>query len=448
MEILLLGIYSFFVWLIFIKLKWLPWNTVSQVTVVIIPIVGIAILILTLNVVAPSSPDLRVFKKVVQIVPQVRGRVIELQAADNRPMKKGDILFRIDPTPYQQTVAQLEAQLATAQGGERELRESLKGASAKVIETRSGIARAEAGIEQANATIEAANAAIAQATSRVREMSAKLELARLRVTQNRELASTGAGPKFDLERAETDLQEITAQFEAARGNEAQARASLAQARGALAQARGQLAQARAGESQAMAGEQQVRQKLGARVNGELAQVATIRAQLANAQWELEQTTVRAPADGTVVNLQLRPGSMAVSLPLSPVMSFVEDVNDVYALYMQNELAKVEPGNEAEIALPTYPGRIIKASVDSILWAIGQGQLQVSGQVPMVGAQSLPPGRFPVKLTLAEKDRDVFLAAGAAGDAAIYTNSAQFLHIIRKVIIRVGSYTNYLVLKLH
>ena len=54
MEALLLGIYSFFVWLIFIKFKWLPWNTTSQVTVVIIPIVAMTALILTLNVVAPS----------------------------------------------------------------------------------------------------------------------------------------------------------------------------------------------------------------------------------------------------------------------------------------------------------------------------------------------------------------------------------------------------------
>ena len=75
MEALLLGIYAFFVWLIFIKFKWLPWNTTSQVTVVIIPIVALSALILTLNVVAPSSADVRVVKYVVQVIPQVRGRV-------------------------------------------------------------------------------------------------------------------------------------------------------------------------------------------------------------------------------------------------------------------------------------------------------------------------------------------------------------------------------------
>ena len=64
MEAILLAIYSFFVWLIFIKFKWLPWNTTSQVTVVIIPIVAMAALILTLNVVAPSTTDVRVLKYV------------------------------------------------------------------------------------------------------------------------------------------------------------------------------------------------------------------------------------------------------------------------------------------------------------------------------------------------------------------------------------------------
>src|SRR5512142_3457317 len=114
MEVLLLGIYSAFVWLIFIKFKWLPWNTGTQVTVVIIPIVALTALILLLNVVAPSSADVRVIKYVINVVPQVRGRVIEVPVEPNRLIRKGDVLFRIDPTPYELTVRSLEAQLASA----------------------------------------------------------------------------------------------------------------------------------------------------------------------------------------------------------------------------------------------------------------------------------------------------------------------------------------------
>jgi multidrug resistance efflux pump len=250
--------------------------------------------------------------------PQVRGRVIEVPAEGNRPMKKGEVLFRIDPTPYQLQVNELEAQL---------------------------------------------------------------QLAQTRLRQSRELARSGAGNRFDVERYETE----SAQYQA---------------------------------------------------------------KLANARWELEQTTVYAPADGTAINVQLRPGSFAVPLPVTPAMSFVEDEHQVIALYHQNELHQVKPGNEAEIVLRTLPGRIIKAKVDSIVWAQGQGQLPVSGMLPQTGVQPLPPGRFAVKLALDEKSREIFLAAGAGGDAAIYTEHGKAIHIIRKVILRVGSITNYLILKLH
>src|SRR5258705_9614420 len=135
MEVILLGIYSFFVWLIFIKKKWLPWNTATQVTVVIIPVVGLAALILLLNIFAPSSSDLRVYKYTVPIVSQGRGRVLEVPIEEgNRLVHKGDVLFRIDPTPYQLEVNTLEAQLVNTQGAMRDLEEQQKGAAAKIAE--------------------------------------------------------------------------------------------------------------------------------------------------------------------------------------------------------------------------------------------------------------------------------------------------------------------------
>jgi multidrug resistance efflux pump len=407
MEALLLGIYAFFVWLIFIKLKWLPWNITSQVIVAVIPIVALTMMILTLNVVAPSSSKLRVYKYTVPIVSQVRGRVLEVPVEEgNRLVRKGDVLFRIDPVPYQLEVNTLKAQLATTEASQRELVESQKGANAKTAETR---------------------AAIAQANSKIAEVTARLELARKRVTQNRELVASGAGSRFDLEDAETSLREAESQ---------------------LAAAQSQLAQARAAEAQAIASARQVGQKLGAQVDGQFAQIAQIRAQLENAQWNLDQTVTRSPCDCYVVNLQLRPGGFVAGLPLNPVMSLVEADGQVLAFYAQNELTRVAPGDEAEFALETYPGRIIKGTVDSIVWAIGQGQLPPSGTIPLSTLPNQPPGVFAVKFDLAERDRELFLAAGAVGDAAIYTQHLAFLHVVRKVILRVGSYLNYLILKLH
>jgi multidrug resistance efflux pump len=406
MELILLGIYAAIVWFIFIKMKWLPWNMVSQVVVVIIPIVALTALILTLNVVAPSSADVRVFKYVVQILPQVRGRVLEVPVEPNRLVKKGELLFRIDPTQYQNEFDAAKAKLAADE--------------AKLAQASAGLVDASAGARQLQEQLKSAS-------GQVSALQPKLELAKLRVRQNRELVATGAGDKFALEQAEANVIELEGQVATARANEAQ-----------------------------------VVQKLSGQVNGEQASVASARAQLAtakaqvdltradlaNAQWNLDQTAVFAPANGYAINVQLRPGSYVVAMPLAPAMSFVEETYQVIALYAQNELRLVEPGNPAEFTLKTHPGRVIKASVDSIVWAQGQGQVTQSGTLPQTGAYPQMPGRFPVKLAVAERDRALFLAAGADGHGAIYTEHAHAIHILRMVILRVGTITDFLVLKLH
>jgi multidrug resistance efflux pump len=405
MDILLLGIYAFFVWLIFIKFKWLPWNTTSQVTVVIIPIVALATMILTLNVVAPSSSDVRVLKYVVQIIPQVKGRVIEVPVEPNRLVKKGELLFRIDPTPYQNELSIAKAKVAVDE--------------AKLAQAGAGLADASAGARELREQLKSASGQVAS-------LQPQIDLARMRVRQNRELVATGAGDKFALEQAEANVIALDAQLATATANEAQ-----------------------------------VTQRISGQVNGEQASVASARAQIltakaqvdasrvevANKQWDLDQTSVYAPTSGYAINVQLRPGSFVNPVPLAPAMSFVEETYQVIALYSQNELTAVEPGNDAEVALTSHPGRVIKATVDSIIWAQGQGQVAQSGVLPP-GAFPQVPGKFPVKLNVGPKDRDLFLAAGAAGDAAIYTDHVEAIHILRKVLIRVGSITNYLVLKLH
>jgi multidrug resistance efflux pump len=406
MEAILLGIYAFFVWLIFIKFKWLPWNTQSQVIVVIIPIVGLTALILTLNVVAPSSPDVRVIKYVVQVVPQVRGRVIEVPVTGNDYVRKGTVLFRIDPTPYRNTVKQLEGRLAANQAA---LNEAL------------------AGLSQAGASVGEMREAVNAASGQVGAIRANLDLAKKRVRQYRELVATGAGDRFGLEQWEANVRELEGQLTTAAASESQAKYKLS---------------ARAGGDQASVASAK------AKVASAKAQVAATRADLDNARWELSQTVTVAPANGWVMNLQLRPGSMVVGVPLAPAMTFVEDSYQIIALYHQNELHQVEAGDEAEVALNTLPGQIIKAKVNSIVWGQGQGQLPTSGVLPQTGAAPPFPNRFAVKLDIAPRDKDIFLAAGVTGDAAIYSQRLQAIHIIRKVILRVGSYTNYLILKLH
>jgi multidrug resistance efflux pump len=393
MEILLLGIYSFFVWLIFFKFKWLPWNIVTQVIVITLPIFGITALILILNIVAPSSHDIRTINYVVQIVPRVAGRVVSVPVEPDRPVKKGDILFKIDPTPYEQQmkalegkVAQFKAAVVTAESAQIELEKQRQGLQSKR-----------------------------------QSVSANLDLAIMRERQTKNLADRGAGPKFDYEKAESDRRALEADL-----------------------------------AGAVAGEAEVQQKLSAKMeNGDLASIAQTRSQLASAEaelaeakWKLSECTVYAPSDGTVVNLQLREGSAVTAFPIAPAMSFVQNDQWVLALFSQNELRAVKVGQEAEIAMKTHPNQIMKCKVDSIIWASGTGQLPISGTIPGQLTQPMPPGKFAVRLLLDGKDRDIQLAAGAAGAGAIYTDEGKMFHIIRKVIVRVGTKVDWLILKLH
>src|SRR4029079_12796579 len=120
--------------------------------------------------------------------------------------------------------------------------------------------------------------------------------------------------------------------------------------------------------------------------------ASAEAQIADAEWKINECLVLAPSDGYAINVQVRPGSTAAQFPIQPVMSFVEVEQNVIGLFGQNELHQVAPGDEVELAMPTYPGRIIKAKVDSIVGANGQAQLQMGAMLPQLGAP-LPPGRF-------------------------------------------------------
>jgi multidrug resistance efflux pump len=393
MELLLLGIYSFIVWLIFFKYKLLPWNTVSQVIVITLPIIGIAALILMLNIVAPSSADVRVINYVVAVNARVQGLVTDVPVEPNRPVRKGDVLFRLDPTPFELEVNALEAQLE----------------------------QLEVQLLTAGATTKGLTEQLRNARGAKNSIGSQLKLAQVREEQTRELAATGAGSRYEYEQAQMNVANLKAQLEAATATESQARQKLG-------------AKTDSGDQDEIASAK--------------AQIARAEAQLKDAKWRLDQTVYRAPTSGSVIALSLRPGAMAVPLPLTPAMTFVEDDQWIMMIFKQNEVRKIKPGQEAEIAMKMYPGRIIKCKVDSIMWATAQGQLPIGGVNTASGVAPVPPNSLAVRLLKDRKDKDLFLASGALGGGAIYTDSGAPIHILRKVILRVGTKIDWLILKLH
>src|SRR6201989_3124775 len=162
MELILLIIYSVIVWLIFFKFKLLPWNITSQVIVVTIPIIALTILILFMNICAPSSSDVRAQNYIIPIVPRITGQVTEVPIEPNRPIKKGDVLFKMDQEPFE---AAERSAAATLQG----LQDQLNNAAAKKA-----------------------------------ALTPRIELAKKRVEQFTQLSATGAGKRADLEQAQSD----------------------------------------------------------------------------------------------------------------------------------------------------------------------------------------------------------------------------------------------------
>ena len=111
---IIIVLYALAVWWIFFKRKLYPWDKRAKIIVFVTPAVFVVIMILLMNIFAPSSNDVRVTRHEIPIIPQVKGRVIEVNVTDNQRVKKGDVLFKIDPEPYQASVNALNAKLKLA----------------------------------------------------------------------------------------------------------------------------------------------------------------------------------------------------------------------------------------------------------------------------------------------------------------------------------------------
>lgn len=280
----------------------------------------------------------------------------------------------------------------------------------KVKQLEAQLTETEATSKTLKQTFEAAKANTSGA-------QAHLDLMKKRLTESTELSSSGAGNRYDVELYFAEVQKAQAVLEST-----QAAQSIAQI------------------------------KLNAIVGNDNAAVAQIKAQLENAQYDLESCIVRAPADGYPTAVTIRPGNYAVSMPLRPLMSFVWHDQRVVAFFDQNELRYVKPNDAVEFTLKALPGKVIYGKVDSIVWASSQGQIGQSGLVPTAPAEMLHaplPLKYAVKITPIEMDGEPIpqMPMGARGIAGIYTENLKPLHIVRMLVIRLHAKLYNLVFKL-
>ena len=378
MELLLILIYMSICYVIF-KLFRIPVNQWSLSTAALGGVLGIATLLLFMNYNHPFTKNARIYFTVTPILPGVKGRVIEVTAEPNAPLKAGDELFAIDPRPYQYLVDQKKASLA---------------------EARQNVKQLKAQLDQASAATKKANAQF-QLAQQVYERQAQL---------------------FEKKVvAQATLDTATRNLDAARQSVFGAKAE----------------------------EERARLAYSSDINGENTAVARLRAELSDAEYNLDQTVTRAPDAGFVTQVALRPGLYVVPVPLRPAMVFVntgKHDREFAAAFQQNALQRVKAGDEAEIAFDAVPGRVFEGKVRLVQDAIASGQLQPSGN--LVNVDTSTTGRAVAIIDIQDDVAGYQLPPGAAAQVAIYTHYWHHLSTIRKILLRMRSWENYFFLEGH
>src|SRR5262249_1825455 len=126
---------------------------------------------------------------------------------------------------------------------------------------------------------------------------------------------------------------------------------------------------------AVANEAKARAAYQSEINGVNTKVAQVTAELDKAKYNLSQTTVYAPADGYVTDLELTEGSAIARLAGNAMINFIPDDEPAYviAAIQEKNLRYVQPGQTAEVVLPLYPGETLTGKVLEVVWITGEGQ---------------------------------------------------------------------------
>jgi multidrug resistance efflux pump len=264
----------------------------------------------------------------------------------------------------------------------------------------------EASLAQARQQVKQLTANYEQATANAEGLAKQLAFHKQRLDDYSKLIGEGAQTLFRLQ--DTQVQYETVEFQLQAAKAAQLNAQLA---------------------------------MQSEIGGVNTTVAQIQAQLDNAKWELDQTTVRAVGDGIVTLLSLTTGDRAVQA--RAVMSFVlTDDIVIVGLFSPNGFMTIKPGARVKLVFDNDPGRIHEATVTAIPHGVGEGQISVSGM--LVKSSTIGGAKtYPAVISL-PKDLDRSqLRLGMPGTATVFAENAGVVGLIMSILVWINSYTAYL-----
>jgi len=358
-------------------------NTLSKVPTLVLVLVALVVALLVYQgwIDRPWTRDGQVRADIVRIAPRVSGYIVEVAVHDNQFVSKGELLFRIDPSSYQLAVDTAEVQLQQAREDVAALDAAVKAATAMVLQSEAGMTAARAAIKQQQA-------ALANASSESR-----------RATR---LAKEKAGSVENAEKGSAKFLEIQAGVESARASLSQAEASLASSQANLDQAKASL-----GEQ----GDANVR-------------IREAMVQLEQARLNLSWTSISAPVDGFITNLDVNEGAFGVAG--TPIAAFVDSSSfRVDGYFQETKLKHIKPGDRAIITLMSHPDTELEGVVDSIGYAVNPPDIANTGGVSYLVPQVEPtfdwvrlPQRVPVRIRLEAVPEDMQLVSGMTASVAI------------------------------
>jgi multidrug resistance efflux pump len=197
-------------------------------------------------------------------------------------------------------------------------------------------------------------------------------------------------------------------------------------------------------------EERARLAYSSNIEGVNTTVARLRAELGDAEYDLQETVTRAPTAGFVTQVALRPGMYIVPAPLRPVMVFVNTERgdrELGAAFQQNSLQRVKAGDDAEVAFDAVPGRVFKGKVRYVSDAIAAGQFQATGALIDFGTRT-EGGRALAVIDIEDDLSRYQIPLGAAAQVAIYTEHWRHISLLRKILLRMRSWQNYVFLEGH
>ncbi|HXA98387.1 MAG TPA: HlyD family secretion protein [Candidatus Dormibacteraeota bacterium] len=328
-----------------------------------------------------ATDDAYVEGNIVIISAKVAGHVAEVHMDDNRAVKAGDLLLRIDPRDYVARRDQARAAVAVALASHQATRSETEltretttaqaaEASATLESARVSEQAAESAVLETRATVEAKRAAMAAMTAEVTGAQSTTRQNAREMERMRKLLAGGFVAQRDFDQAEMAAGTSAATLEATQRRLTQAEKEVQQAEAAVAsrvlavsQARQRINEARAALARAESQRRQVTVKEAEMERAE-ANLSQARADLSFAELQLSHTEVRAPVDGVISKKTVEPGQVVqMGQPLFAIVP-LQSVW-VVANFKETQLARVKPGMPAQVEIDTFPGRVFNGTVDSL-----------------------------------------------------------------------------------